>query len=240
MTKVAVVTGGTRGIGAAISETLQKAGYITAATYHGNESSAKEFTARTGVPNFKFDVSDYDDCVEGVARIEKKLGPIDILVNNAGITRDGFLHKMTPQQWQEVLHTNLDSVFNMSRLVIEGMRKREFGRIISISSINGQTGQAGQTNYSAAKAGIIGFTKALAQESASKGITVNAIAPGYIDTEMVRSVAPEILEKIISKIPVKHLGRPEDIGRMVLFLASEDASFTTGATFTVNGGQYLA
>jgi len=239
MTKVAVVTGGTRGIGAAISEALQKAGFLTAATYYGNEGTAKEFTARTGVPNFKFDVSNYESCVDGVGRIEKKLGPIDVLVNNAGITRDTFLHKMTPQQWHEVMHTNLDSIFNMSRLVIEGMRKREFGRIISISSINGQTGQAGQTNYSAAKAGIIGFTKALAQESASKGITVNAIAPGYIDTDMVRSVSPEVLEKIVSKIPVKHLGRPEDIGRMVVFLASEDAGFTTGATFTVNGGQYL-
>lgn len=239
MAKVAVVTGGTRGIGAAISEALHEAGYETGATYHGNEDAAREFTARTGVPHFKFDVSDYDSCVEGVAEIEDKLGPIDVLVNNAGITRDSFLHKMTPKQWGEVMRTNLDSVFNMSRLVIGGMRERGFGRIISISSINGQTGQAGQTNYSAAKAGIIGFTKALALESASKGVTVNAIAPGYIDTDMVRAVAPEVLEQIVAKIPVKHLGQPEDIGRMVVFLASKDAGFATGATFTVNGGQYL-
>ena len=239
MSRVAVVTGGTRGIGAAIAEALHKAGYETAVTYNGNDAAAKDFTARTGVPHFSFDVSDYDACVEGVARIEDRLGPVEVLVNNAGITRDTFLHKMTPRQWSEVIRTNLDSVFNMSRCVIGGMRERGFGRIISISSINGQTGQAGQTNYSAAKAGIIGFTKALAQEGASRGVTVNAIAPGYIDTEMVRSVAPEVLEKIVAKIPVKRLGKPEDIGRMVVFLASEDAGFATGATFTVNGGQYL-
>ncbi len=239
MAKVAVVTGGTRGIGAAIAEALHEAGYEVAATYHGNDDAARDFTANTGIPHFRFDVSDYDACVEGVAQIQDKLGPIDVLVNNAGITRDSFLHKMTPQQWRDVMNTNLDSVFNMSRCVIQGMRDRGFGRIISISSINGQTGQAGQTNYSAAKAGIIGFTKALALESASKGVTVNAIAPGYIDTDMVRAVAPEVLEQIVAKIPVKHLGLPQDIGRMVVFLASKDAKFATGATFTINGGQYL-
>ena len=239
MTRVAVVTGGTRGIGAAISEELSRAGYKVAATYHGNDKAAAEFTERTGVEHFKFDVSNFGACQKGVAKIEEKLGNISILVNNAGITRDSFLHKMTQEQWSEVIDTNLSSVFNMSRLVIEGMRTRKFGRIINISSINGQTGQVGQTNYSAAKAAIIGFTKALALESASKGVTVNVIAPGYIDTEMVRAVSPEVLEKIVAKIPVGALGKPEDIARMVLFLASDDATFTTGATFTVNGAQYL-
>jgi acetoacetyl-CoA reductase len=239
MSRVAVVTGGTRGIGAAISEALHKAGYKVAATYHGNEKAAHDFTAQTGVPHFKFDVGDYDACQHGIAKIQTALGPVEVLVNNAGITRDSFLHKMTPKHWNEVIATNLTSVFNMSRLVIEGMRERGFGRIISISSINGQTGQAGQTNYSAAKAAIIGFTKALALESAAKGVTVNAIAPGYVDTDMVRAVPPEVLEKIIAKIPVKRLGKPEDIARMVLFLASDDSGFTTGATFTVNGAQYL-
>lgn len=239
MSGVAIVTGGTRGIGAAISEALFKAGNKVAATYHGNDQAAAEFTERTGVPHYKFDVGDYAACQSGVAQIVKDLGPIDILVNNAGITRDAFLHKMTPEQWNEVMHTNLNSVFNMSRLVIEGMRERGFGRIINISSINGQAGQVGQTNYSAAKAAIIGFTKALAQESASKGITVNAIAPGYVDTDMVRSVAPDVLEKIIAKIPVKRLGKPEDIARAVIFLASDKASFVTGSTLTINGGQYI-
>ena len=239
MSKVAVVTGGTRGIGAGIAESLAKAGYKVAATYHGNDKAAEEFTARTGVPHFKFDVGDFDACQEGLARIQTSLGPVDILVNNAGITRDAFLHKMTQAQWNEVIHTNLNSVFNMSRLVIEGMRERGFGRIISISSINGQAGQVGQTNYSAAKAAIIGFTKALAQESASKGITVNAIAPGYVDTEMVRAVPPEVLEKIIAKIPVKRLGTPEDIARAVIFLAGDKAGFITGSTLTINGGQYI-
>jgi acetoacetyl-CoA reductase len=239
MERVAVVTGGTRGIGAAISEALHKLGYRVAATYHGNDDAAVDFTTKTGVPHFKFDVGDFNACQKGLAKIQKALGAVDILVNNAGITRDAFLHKMTPEQWGEVIRTNLDSVFNMSRLVIEGMRERGFGRIINISSINGQNGQVGQTNYSAAKAALFGFTKALAQESASKGITVNAIAPGYIDTDMVRAVTPEVLDKIIAKIPVKHLGKPEDIARMVVFLAGEEARFSTGATFTVNGGQYL-
>jgi acetoacetyl-CoA reductase len=240
MSRTAIVTGGTRGIGAGISEALHKAGYKVAAVYHGNEEAAQNFTNSTGVPHFKFDVSDFDACQQGITKIQTALGPVDILVNNAGITRDAFLHKMTAKQWHEVIGTNLDSVFNMSRLVIEGMRERGFGRIISISSINGQAGQVGQTNYSAAKAAIIGFTKALALESAAKNVTVNAIAPGYIDTDMVRAVPPDVLEKIVAKIPVKRLGKPEDIARMVLFLAHDDAGFATGATFTVNGGQYLS
>jgi acetoacetyl-CoA reductase len=239
MSRVAIVTGGTRGIGASISEVLQKAGYKVAATYHGNDKAAEEFTTKTGVPHFKFDVGDFSACREGIGRIQTALGPVDVLVNNAGITRDAFLHKMTFEQWNEVICTNINSVFNMSRLVIEGMRDRGFGRIISISSINGQAGQIGQTNYSAAKAAIIGFTKALALESAPKGITVNAIAPGYIDTEMVRAVPPDVLEKIIAKIPTRRLGKPEEIARMVLFLAADETGFANGATFTVNGGQYL-
>jgi acetoacetyl-CoA reductase len=239
MPRVAVVTGGTRGIGAAIAETLHKAGYKTAAVYHGNEETAAAFTRKTGVPHFKFDVGDYKACEEGLARIQSALGPVDILVNNAGIARDVFLHKMKPEQWGEVLRTNLDSVFNMSRLVIGGMRDRGFGRIVSISSINGQTGQIGQCTYSASKAAIIGFTKSLALESAAKGITVNAIAPGYIDTDMMHAMSPEVLEKIVAKIPVKHLGKAEDIARMVLFLVADEAGFATGATFTVNGAQYL-
>jgi acetoacetyl-CoA reductase len=240
MTRVAVVTGGTRGIGAAIAETLQDAGYKTAAVYYGNEEAAKAFTKKTGIPHFKFDVSDFESCQKGIAKIQTALGPVEVLVNNAGIIRDAFLHKMKPEQWSEVIRTNLDSIFNMSRLVIEGMRERGYGRIINISSINGQAGQVGQTNYSATKAAIIGFTKALALESASKGITVNAIAPGYIDTEMSRAVPPEVLEKIVAKIPVRQLGKASDIANMVLFLAGDKASFATGATFTVNGGQYLA
>ncbi|HUY68695.1 MAG TPA: acetoacetyl-CoA reductase [Alphaproteobacteria bacterium] len=240
MPRTAVVTGGTRGIGAAISEALHRAGYKVAAVYHGNEDAAAAFTKQTGVPHFKFDVGDYAACEEGLGRIQAALGPAEILVNNAGIARDAFLHKMTPDQWREVLRTNLDSVFNMSRLVIEGMRERGFGRIISISSINGQAGQLGQCNYAASKAAIIGFTKSLALESAAKGVTVNAIAPGYIDTEMMRTIPEEVMEKIVAKIPVRHLGKPEDVARTVLFLASDEAGFATGATFTVNGGQYLA
>ena len=239
MVRVAVVTGGTRGIGAAIAEALNDAGYKVAATYHGNDAAAKKFAARTGIPAYKFDVGDFDECKESIAKIESEIGPVDVLVNNAGITRDALLHKMTRAQWDEVIHTNLNSVFNMTRLVIEGMRERCFGRIITISSINGQAGQAGQTNYSAAKAALIGFTKALAQESAAKGITVNAICPGYIDTDMVRAVSPEVLAKIVAKIPLKRLGKPEEIAAMVVFLASNQAAFATGATFTVNGGQYL-
>ena len=240
MTKVAVVTGGTRGIGAAISVALHVAGYKVAATYQGNEKAASSFSEKTGVVNFKFDVSDYAACEKGLAKIEKALGHVSILVNNAGITRDAFLHKMTPAQWHEVINTNLNSMFNMTRLVIEGMRTRGFGRIVNISSINGQSGQMGQTNYAATKAGIIGFTKSLALEVASKGITVNAIAPGYIDTEMVRAVAPEVLEKIVAKIPVKRLGHAEEIARLVVFLALEENAFMTGATLAINGGQYMA
>ncbi len=240
MTRVAIVTGGTRGIGAAISEALLEAGYKVAATYHGNEKAAQEFTKKTGIAAYKFDVGDYDTCAAGVAKITADIGAVDVLVNNAGITRDAFLHKMTPQQWREVMHCDLDSVFNMSRLVIEGMRERCFGRIINISSINGQEGQVGQTNYSAAKAGILGFTRALAKECATKGVTVNAIAPGYIDTEMVRAVSPEVLQKIIDKIPLKRLGKPEEVAAMVVFLASNQAAFATGATFTVNGAQYIS
>lgn len=237
--KVAVVTGGTRGIGAAISSALHAAGYKVAATFAGNEKAANEFAEATGIPVYKFDVSKFDECKEAVAKIEKDLGPVEVLVNNAGITRDGFLHKMTEKQWHEVMETNLDSLFNMTRNVIEGMRERSFGRIINISSINGQAGQAGQTNYSAAKAGIIGFTKALALEGASKGITSNAIAPGYIETDMVRAISPEILEKIVAKIPVKRLGKVEEIAHMVVFLAAEESGFTSGATFNLNGAQYL-
>lgn len=240
MSKVAVVTGGTRGIGAAISESLHKAGYKVAATYHGNDEAAAEFTRLTGVPHFKFDVGNFAACQDGVAKIEASLGgPVEIVVNNAGITRDAFLHKMTLEQWQAVMSTNLDSLFNMCRAVIEGMRERGYGRIVNISSINGQAGQVGQTNYSAAKAAVIGFTKALALENAAKNITVNAIAPGYVDTDMVRAVSPEVLEKIIAKIPVKRLGKPEDIARAVVFLASDKAGFVTGSTLTINGGQYL-
>ncbi|MFA6279164.1 MAG: acetoacetyl-CoA reductase [Bdellovibrionales bacterium] len=239
--RVVVVTGGTRGIGAAISATMHSFGYKVAATYMGNDKAAEAFKENSGIDAvYKFDVGDYDACAAGLALIEKKLGPVDILVNNAGITRDSFLHKMTQQQWREVLSTNLDSVFNMSRLVVEGMRERGFGRIISISSINGLAGAMGQTNYSAAKAGIIGFSKSLALEVAAKGVTVNVIAPGYIETDMVKAIAPEILEKIVAKIPVKKLGNVQGIARLVAFLADEQNGFTTGATFNINGGQYLA
>ncbi|MFZ4761575.1 MAG: acetoacetyl-CoA reductase [Alphaproteobacteria bacterium] len=240
MTRVALVTGGTRGIGEAISLALHKAGYKVAANYAGNDEKAKEFTEKTGIATFKWDVSNADACIQGIKNVTAALGPVDILVNNAGITRDGFFHKMTAQQWNDVIQTNLSSLFYVTHPVIEGMRERGFGRIISISSINGVAGQAGQTNYSAAKAGVIGFTKALALESAAKGITVNAIAPGYIDTDMVRAVAPTVLEKIINKIPVKRLGHAEEIAAAVVYLASPEAGFVTGSTLNINGGQYLA
>ncbi len=241
MARVAVVTGGSRGIGAAISKSLKDAGYTVAATYAGNDEAANKFKAETGIPVYKFDVSNYDACAAGIAQIEKDLGPVEILVNNAGITKDGFFHKMTLEQWNAVIGTNLNSLFNVTRPVINGMRERGFGRIIVISSINGQKGQAGQTNYSAAKAGDIGFVKALAQESAGKGVTVNAIAPGYIATDMVKAVDPEILKKnVISHIAVGRLGEPEEIARAVVFLASDDAGFITGSTLTINGGQYMA
>jgi acetoacetyl-CoA reductase len=241
MPRVAVVTGGTRGIGAAISKALKAAGYNVAATYAGNDAAAQKFKAETGIAVFKWDVSSFDACAAGIKQVEAELGPVDVLVNNAGITRDAQLHRMKPEQWSEVVNTNLGSLFNMCRNVIEGMRARKFGRIVNISSINGQKGQFGQVNYSAAKAGEIGFTKALAQEGAKLGITVNAIAPGYINTEMVQAVPKDVLEKsILPTIPVGRLGEPEEIARCVVFLASDESGFITGSTMTVNGAQYIA
>lgn len=239
MSRVALVTGGSRGIGAAISVALKVAGYTVAANYAGNREAATAFTAETGIRTYKWSVADYAACEAGAKEIEADLGPIDILVNNAGITRDAPFHKMTPQQWSEVIDTNLNGLFNMTHPVWPGMRERKFGRVISISSINGQKGQFGQANYSAAKAGDIGFTKALAQEGARAGITVNAICPGYIATEMVMSVPEKVREAIIGTIPVGRLGTPAEIARCVVFLASDDAGFITGATLTANGGQYL-
>src|ERR1043165_4933802 len=240
MARVAVVTGGTRGIGAAISSALKAAGYAVAATYHGNDEAAKRFKAGTGIAVYKWDVGAFEACREGVARIERELGPVDILVNNAGITRDGMLHKMTEQQWREVIQTNLDSLFCMTRAVSEGMRARGFGRIVNIGSINGQKGQFGQSNYAAAKAGLIGFSKSVALENANKGVTCNVIAPGYIRTDMVAAMPEAVLQKIVAQIPVGRLGESEDIARCVVFLASDEASFITGSTLTANGGQYLA
>lgn len=241
MSRVALVSGGTRGIGAAISIALKAAGYRVAANFAGNEEKAKAFHDETGIPVFKWDVSSYQACAEGIAKVEAELGPVEVLVNNAGITRDGMFHKMTSEQWNEVIGTNLTGLFNMTHPVWTGMRDRNFGRIISISSINGQKGQMGQVNYSAAKAGDLGFTKALAQEGAAKGITVNAICPGYIATEMVKAVPEKVLnERIIPQIPVGRLGEPEEIARCVVFLASDEAGFITGSTLTANGGQYMA
>lgn len=240
MSRVAVVTGGTRGIGHAISIELKKRGLRVAANYGGNDAAAHKFQEETGIPIFKWDVGDYEACANGLKQVEAQLGPVSVVVNNAGITRDAVLHRMTPEQWREVLRVDLDSMFNMVQPVINGMRDRGFGRIINISSINGQKGQMGQTNYSAAKAGVIGFTKALAQENARKGITVNCVAPGYIDTEMVAAVPEKVLEGIIAQIPVGRLGKAEEIAKCVSFLASDDASFVTGATLTANGGQYIA
>jgi acetoacetyl-CoA reductase len=241
MARVAVVTGGTRGIGAAISKGLKHAGYNVAATYAGNDAAAEKFNGETGVPVYKWDVASFEACAEGVKKIEADLGAVDVLVNNAGITMDGAFHKMTPEQWHRVVNTNLGSLFNMTRQVIEGMRARKFGRVINISSINGQKGQFGQVNYSAAKAGDIGFTKALALENAKLGITVNVICPGYINTEMVQAVPKDVLDKaILPQIPVNRLGEPEEIARAVVFLAADDAGFITGSTMTVNGGQYHA
>ena len=240
MARVALVTGGSRGIGASISKALKAEGYKVAASYAGNDQAAQAFKAETGIPVFKWDVGDYDACAAGVKQVESEVGPVDVLVNNAGITRDGFFHRMSKEQWSAVIRTNLDSLFNMTRPVIEGMRSRSWGRIIVISSINGQKGQMGQVNYSAAKAGDIGFVKALAQENANKGITVNAICPGYIGTEMVQAIDPEILKsKIIPLIPVGRLGKPEEIARAVAFLAGDDAAFITGSTLSANGGQYM-
>jgi acetoacetyl-CoA reductase len=237
--RVAIVTGGTRGIGRAISEGLKKAGYKVAANYGGNDEVAERFKKETGIPVYKFDVSDFAACQAGVRRIANELGPVEVLVNNAGITRDGTLQRMTFEQWNAVIQTNLGSCFNMCRSVIDTMRERGFGRIVNIGSINGQAGQYGQVNYAAAKSGIHGFTKALAQEGASKGITVNAIAPGYIDTEMVRAVPPNVLEKIVARIPVGRLGHAEEIARGVLFLVADDAGFITGSTLSINGGQHM-
>ena len=241
MARVAVVTGGTRGIGAAISIALKNKGYRVAANYGGNDAAARQFQAEHGIPVYKFDVGDYAACEKGVQQIVRDLGPVDILVNNAGITRDSMLHRMTKENWDAVIRTNLDSVFNMTRLVIESMRARNFGRIINISSINGRKGQIGQLNYSAAKAGLLGFTKALALEGAAKGITCNVIAPGYINTEMVAAVPKEVLEtKILPYIPVGRLGTAEEIARCVAFLAADEAGFITGACLDANGGQYMA
>ncbi|MFC7334245.1 acetoacetyl-CoA reductase [Rhodocista pekingensis] len=239
MGRVALVTGGTRGIGEAISVALKDAGYSVAANYGGNDDAARQFSQRTGIPAYKFDVSDFEAVQAGVARVVSDLGPVEVLVNNAGITRDTTIHRMTFEQWDEVIRTNLTSCFNLSRAVIEGMRERGFGRIVNIGSVNGQAGQYGQVNYAAAKSGLHGFTKALAQEGAAKGITVNAIAPGYIDTDMVRSVPPNVLEKIVARIPVGRLGKAEEIARGVLFLVGDDAGFITGSTLSINGGQHM-
>jgi acetoacetyl-CoA reductase len=241
MARVALVSGGTRGIGEAISKALHEAGYKVAANYGGNDEAAHKFKAATGIPVYKWDVSNFEACGAGIKQVEADLGPIDVLVNNAGITRDTMFHRMTVEQWSAVINTNLGSLFNMTRHVIEGMRARKFGRVINISSINGQKGQMGQVNYSAAKAGDIGFTKALAQETAKSGITVNAICPGYIATDMVKAVPQDVLEKnILPHIPAGRLGEPEEIARCVVFLASDDSGYITGSTMTVNGGQYMA
>jgi len=240
MSKVAVVTGGTRGIGHAISIGLRDAGYNVAATYHGNVEKAEAFRAETGIAVYKWDVANPEDCAKGLAQVEADLGPVEVLVNNAGITRDAMFHKLDYEAWRAVITTNLDSLFNMTKPVIEGMRERSFGRIINISSINGQKGQMGQTNYSAAKAGVIGFTKALAQETARKNITVNCICPGYINTEMVAAVPEKVRDAIIASIPVGRLGEAEEIASMVTYLADEKSGFVTGAVMTVNGGQYIA
>jgi len=240
MARVALVTGGTRGIGAAISKALKAAGYKVAASYAGNDAAAEKFKGETGIPVYKWDVASFDACAAGVKQVEADLGPIGILVNNAGIARDSMFHRMKPEQWVAVINTNLNSLFNMCRPVIEGMRTRKFGRIINISSINGQKGQMGQTNYSASKAGELGFTKALAQESAKSGVTVNAICPGYIATEMVKAVPQEVMEKaILPQIPIGRLGEPEEVARCVIFLASDDAGLITGSTLTANGGQVM-
>jgi acetoacetyl-CoA reductase len=237
--RVAIVTGGTRGIGEAISTSLRNAGYRVAAGYGGDEAKAKAFTEETGIPAWKWDVGDYNACQTTVKEIEAALGPVEVLVNNAGITRDATMHKMAHEQWIEVIRTNLSSCFNMCNAVLDGMRARGFGRIVNIGSVNGQAGQYGQVNYAAAKSGIHGFTKALAQEGAARGITVNAIAPGYIDTDMVRAVPPVVLEKIIARIPVGRLGHAEEIARGVAFLVADDAGFITGSTLSINGGQHM-
>jgi len=240
MARVALVTGGTRGIGASICKALKAAGYNVAANYGGNDAAAEKFKSETGIPVYKWDVSSFEASAEGVKKVEAELGPVEILVNNAGITRDGAFHKMTLEQWSAVINTNLGSLFNVTRQVIEGMRARKFGRVINISSVNGQKGQFGQVNYSAAKAGDIGFTKALALENAKGGITVNVICPGYINTEMVQAVPKDVLEKaILPLIPTGRLGEPEEIARAVVFLAADEAGAITGSTLSINGGQYM-
>jgi acetoacetyl-CoA reductase len=239
MPRVAVVTGGTRGIGRAISVALKDAGYRVAAVYGGDDKAAQQFKDGTGLPVFKFDVGDFAACADGVKAIEAALGPVEILINNAGITRDTTMHRMSSEQWSAVIQTNLTSCFNMTRQVIEGMRTRGFGRLVNIGSINGQAGQFGQANYAAAKAGMQGFTKALAQEGAARGVTVNVIAPGYVETDMVRAVPADVLEKIIARIPAGRLGKPEEIARAVLFLVADEAGFITGSTLSINGGQHM-
>ena len=239
MARVALVTGGSRGIGAAISIALKEAGYSVAASYAGNDNAAAKFTAETGINTYKWDVADYDDCVEGISQVEAELGPVEVLVNNAGITRDAPFHRMTREQWSEVIDTNLSGVFNMTHPIWPSMRDRKFGRVITISSINGQKGQFAQVNYSASKAGDLGITKALAQEGARFGITANAICPGYIATDMVMAVPEKVREGIISQIPTGRLGEPEEIARCVVFLASDEAEFVNGSTITVNGGQHF-
>jgi acetoacetyl-CoA reductase len=239
MARTAIVTGGTRGIGEAISVALTEAGYSVAANYAGNDERARQFTERTGIKAYKWDVSDFEACAAGVSQVEAELGPVDVIVNNAGITRDMTMHKMTAEAWQSVIDTNLGGCFNMCHAAIPGMRERGFGRIVNIGSINGQAGQYGQVNYAAAKSGIHGFTKALAQEGAAKGITCNAIAPGYIDTDMVAAVPDKVLEKIVARIPVGRLGHASEIARGVLFLVADDAGFITGSTMSINGGQHM-
>ena len=239
MARVAVVTGGTRGIGEAISVGLKNAGYKVAANYAGNEERAKGFTQRTGIAAYRWDVASFEECVAGIKKVEAELGPVDVIVNNAGITRDATMKKMNRQNWDEVMDTNLGGCFNMCKAAWDGMLGRGFGRIVNIGSINGQAGQYGQVNYAAAKSGIHGFTKALSQEGASKGITVNAIAPGYIDTDMVAAVPPEVLAKIVAKIPVGRLGKAEEIARGVLFLVADEGGFITGSTMSINGGQHM-
>ncbi len=239
MARVALVTGGTRGIGAAVSLALKNAGYLVAANYHANDEAAQQFSAATDIATYKWDVADYAASEASVGQIMADIGPVDVLVNNAGITRDSTLQKMAPADWQVVLDTNLGSCFNMCNLVFGSMRERGFGRIVNVGSINGQAGQYGQVNYAAAKSGIHGFTKALALEGARHGITVNAVAPGYVDTDMVRAVPDNILEKIVASIPVGRLGRADDIARAVLFLVADDADFITGSTISVNGGHHM-
>jgi acetoacetyl-CoA reductase len=239
MARVAIVTGGTRGIGEAICQRLKKQGHIVVANYAGNEEKARAFTQKTGIPSYRFDVGDHVACLEGCAQIAEEHGPVDIVINNAGVTRDGVLHKMTFEDWNEVMRINLGGCFNTAKATFSGMRERGWGRIVNIGSINGQAGQYGQVNYAAAKSGIHGFTKALAQEGAKYGVTVNAIAPGYIDTDMVAAVPPPVLEKIVAKIPVGRLGQAEEIARAVAFLTSENGGFMTGSTMSINGGQHM-